>query len=97
MNAADLTHSRQTYKLELTGSISNTDMSPAFTKTQTVNLEVTNCCAVDEMSVVTSISDYTYYINEDTEKDVWSKGTGIPKTVTWNPQWTQSVGGCPVS
>lgn len=30
---ADLTHSRQTYKLELTGSIASTDMNPVFKKT----------------------------------------------------------------
>lgn len=49
------------------------------------------------MTVVTSISDYTYYINENTEKGTWVQGIlPKPKVKTWTPQWTQTVDGCPV-
>lgn len=34
----DISGTRQWYKLELTASIATTDMNPAFTKTQVVNL-----------------------------------------------------------
>jgi len=87
---ADLTHSRQSYKLQLTATVGTSDMNPAYSETQTVNLAVVNCCASDKMTVVTGISpsDYVYYINEDTEKNVWAQGTNIPKVKTWTPQWT---------
>lgn len=67
----DINGTRQIYKLELTSSISNSDMNPIFQKTQVVNLIVENGCLLDQMTVVTSITDYTYYINENTEKDTW--------------------------
>lgn len=49
------------------------------------------------MTIVTSISDFTYYINENTQLNVWDYGT-MPKPLvkTWTPQWTQSVPGCPL-
>ena len=67
----DITHTRQIYKLELTASISSADMNPILQKTQVVELIVENGCLNDQMTVVTSISDYTYYINENTEKGTW--------------------------
>jgi len=46
---------------------------------------------------VTPISDYTYYINENTERNVWNYGTTPkPKDMKWMPQWSQSVPGCPL-
>jgi len=72
-------------------------MNPILQKTQVVNLIVENNCLNDAMTVVTSISDYTYYINENTEKGSWlTGGTPKPKVMTWAPQWSQSVQGCPV-
>jgi hypothetical protein len=68
----DINNTRQIYKLELTGSIASTDMNPVLTKTQTVNLIVDNECQNDEMTVTQSITDYTYYINENTEKGTWA-------------------------
>lgn len=47
-------------------------MDPVFKKTQTVNLVVTNDCLTDELTVDVDIDDYIYYINEDTETDVWA-------------------------
>jgi len=43
----DINNTRQLYKLELTGSISTTDMNPPLIKTQTVNLFVQNGCLDD--------------------------------------------------
>lgn len=61
-------------------------MNPVFTKTQTVNLIVDNACTTDEMTIVTSISDYTYYINENTEKGTWAQGVlPKPKDMKWYP------------
>jgi len=47
-------------------------MNPVLTKTQTVNLIVDNECEHDEMTITQSITDYTYYINENTEKGSWA-------------------------
>jgi hypothetical protein len=64
-------------------------MNPVFTKTQTINLIVDNACTTDEMTIVTSIADYTYYINENTEKGTWVQGVlPKPKDMKWYPQWT---------
>jgi hypothetical protein len=63
-------------------------MNPIFTKTQTVNLIVVDCCPSDTMQVNDDggIADYVYYINENTEKDVWDFGTTpVPKVKTWLP------------
>jgi len=84
MDPADITHSRQTYRLELSASVSLLDMNPTFSKTQTVTLVVNNGCALDEMTIVTGITDYTYYINENTEKGTWTQGV-LPKPK--NMQW----------
>jgi hypothetical protein len=74
------------YKLELTGSISTTDMNPPLIKTNVVELLVRNGCLDDQMTIVTSIEDYTYYINENTEIDVWNFGTEPkPKDMQWFP------------
>lgn len=93
----DINHTRQIYKLELTASIASTDMNPVLTKTQTVNLIVDNQCTNDEMTITQSITDYTYYIDENTEKGTWQQGnTPKPKDMKWYPKWTQKVEGCPV-
>lgn len=93
----DINHTRQIYKLELTGSIASTDMNPVLTKTHTVNLIVDNACQTDEMTIVDSITDYTYYINENTEKGTWVQGVlPKPKDKKWYPRWTQKIEGCPV-
>ena len=85
----DINNTRQFYKLELTGSISTTDMNPPFSKTSTVNLVVENGCLLDTMTIVTPITDYTYYINENTELNAWAFGTvPKPKDMKWYPQWT---------
>ena len=86
MDAADISNSRQIYKLELTASVSSLDMNPPFTKTQPVNLIVDNGCALDSMTIVTGITDYTYYINENTEKGTWAQGVlPKPKDMKWYP------------
>lgn len=96
-NGIDLTNARQTYEIHLTASVPSTDMSPPFSKTQVVKLNAKNDCLADEMTVLSGITDYTYYINENTEKDVWTFGTTPkPKVMTWNPTWSQSVAGCPI-
>lgn len=93
----DITHTRQTYKLELTGTIASTDMNPVLTKTHTVVLKVDNACQTDEMTIVTTITDYTYYMGENTEKDTWVQGVlPKPKDMKWYPRWTQKIEGCPV-
>ena len=46
-------------------------MNPPIQKIASVNLIVSNGCLNDQMSVITGITDYTYYINENTEKDTW--------------------------
>lgn len=82
----DLDTLRQNYELRLTASVALTDMNPAYSSTQTVSLIVLNNCLHDEMTVVTGISDYTYYINENTEKGVWDPSINpIPKVMTWLP------------
>ena len=49
------------------------------------------------MSIITSITDYTYYINENTEKGTWVKGqTPKPLDKKWVPTWAQTVPGCPL-
>jgi hypothetical protein len=93
----NIDHTRQFYKLELTGTISKLDMNPQLIRTHVVNLVVENNCLHDEITIVTSIDDYTYYIGENTERDVWNYGTlPKPKNMQWWPQWVQSVEGCPV-
>ena len=44
---ADLTHSRQTYELELTASTSVADMNPIYQKTHKITLIVNNGCLND--------------------------------------------------
>jgi len=64
-------------------------MNPVLTKTQTVNLIVDNECQNDEMTITQSITDYTYYIKENTEKGTWAYGTTPkPKDMKWYPKWT---------
>jgi len=61
-------------------------MNPPLIKTQTVNLIVRNGCLTDVVSIDTTISDYTYYINENTEKNDWAYGTTPkPKDMKWLP------------
>jgi hypothetical protein len=72
-------------------------MNPPLIKTQVVNLIVKNNCVNDTITIVNPISDYTYYINENSERNVWNYGTTPkPKNMQWWPKWTQSVEGCPV-
>jgi hypothetical protein len=72
-------------------------MNPPLIKTNVVDLNVRNGCLDDQMTIVTSITDYTYYINENSEINVWNYGTTPkPKDMKWFPQWTQSVPGCPL-
>jgi hypothetical protein len=96
-DAIDFSSARQFYTLQLTASISSSDMNPPFSKTQTFNLTADSACLGDQVTVLTGIADYTYYINENTEKGTWVYGlTPKPKLVVWQPTWSQSVGGCPV-
>jgi hypothetical protein len=45
-----------------------------------VTLVVNNCCLNDQLSVLTGISNYVYYINENSEYGTWVQGnTPIPK------------------
>ena len=62
----DITHSRQLYKLELTATISTTDMDPPFTATQVIDLEINNGCLAD---VMTNTGDWV-----DSE-DPWTGGS----------------------
>jgi len=93
---------RQTYVLQLTASVSSDDMDPPFRKTSEIWLDVNNYCLQDVVTPVNSIDDYVYYINENTEINVWNDHTlGVsplprPKVVNWYPRWTQSVSGCPL-
>jgi hypothetical protein len=93
---------RQTYVLQLTASVSSDDMDPPFRKTSEIWLDVNNYCLQDVVTPVNSIDDYVYYINENTEINVWNDHTlggsplPRPKVVNWYPRWTQSVSGCPL-
>ena len=46
----DITHSRQLYILELTATISTTDMNPAFSWTKVIDVEIDNGCLADQMT-----------------------------------------------
>lgn len=44
----------------------------------------------------TTISDYIYYLAEDTTTPDFVQGTSRPMDKQWGLTWVQSVGGCPV-
>lgn len=60
---------------------------------------VNNSCSGDLSSVLTAgITDYVYYINENTEYGSWVNGnTPKPKAQTWISTFKQTVSGCPVN
>jgi hypothetical protein len=70
-------------------------MNPVFQKAHAFTLFVDNGCLNDQMTVLSGITDYTYYINENTEKPAFVQGIPV-LTKTWTPTWSQTVEGCPV-
>ena len=79
---------RQTYTIELTASISNTDMNPIYTQTETFELKIVNNCPSDVLTnLVNSFTDYdgcasppceyTYYIGEHTDNFAYNGKTAF--------------------
>ena len=70
---------RQTYTVEVTGTILLTDMSPTFSDVWKFDLEVADLCPQDELTIIDStFADYIYYIHEDTTSG----------TLTWPGHYT---------
>ena len=85
----DIDTTRQLYYLELTATISTSDMNPAFSKTQQIQVQIENGCLLDEITnngnyddsgntimdynTDTSASTYVYYIDEATEADTFTQ------------------------
>ena len=75
-----MTTDRQTYQIELTGYIKNTDQDPPYEETQTFKITVNNDCPNDKLTLITdsgentfpdNVSGYTYYIGEHTDKFIY--------------------------
>ena len=75
----DIDTTRQFYVIQLTASVSLTDMDPIFEDTLQFNLYLANGCLADEITIQTDIDDYIYYINEDTYEPDFIQGTDIPQ------------------
>lgn len=66
-------YDRQEFVIELTGTISLSDMNPLFSETWTLTITVTNDCPTDTLTLDTTAAyvhtfeDYTYYIDENTD------------------------------
>jgi hypothetical protein len=93
----DVTTKRLTYKIQLKGSISKEQQPSGFEGTLSFNLIVTNDCLTDKITTHSVISDYIYYLNEDTYAPDFVKGLAIPQDKQWSVNFDQSVKGCPVS
>ena len=66
----DVTTRRQTYQIELTGTIDSAEMDPPYSYTQTFELTVTDECPGDLLTFRDSdFMTWTYYIGENTEDD----------------------------
>jgi len=66
----DVTTRRQTYQIELTGTIDVAEMDPPYSQTQTFELTVTDECPGDLLTFRDSdFMTWTYYIGENTEDD----------------------------
>ena len=92
----DIDNTRQFYVIQLTASVSISDMNPIFEDTLQFNLILQNGCLDDEITITTDIDDYIYYIAEDTYEPDFIQGSDKPQDKQWNPTWVQSVEGCPV-
>ncbi len=72
-------------------SETNTEQTDEF------NLILENDCLEDEIQVVQGIEDYIYYLNEDTSTpDFPNMGSDSAQDKVWNPEWSQTVAGCPI-
>jgi hypothetical protein len=70
---------RQTYVIELTGSILLTDMNPTYTEVQKFTIVIVNTCPDDVLTNVRhTFVDYIYYIGENTETNVYTYSASKP-------------------
>ena len=80
----------------MTVAVSSSDMNPTFEKTMEFELVVENGCLQDQITVTTGIDDYIYYIDETTSSPTFPNKAGGAENKLWQPQWEQTVEGCPV-
>ena len=64
----DVNTERQSYVIELVGSILLTDMNPTYSEVQKFTIVIVNTCPDDVLTNIKStFADYIYYIGENTE------------------------------
>ena len=95
----DVTTERQTYVVELTGEILQTDMDPIYSEVQKIAITVVNTCPTDTLSKISdTFSDYIYYIGENMEESVWTYSSSKPKVKTdFTANWSTSIPYCPMN
>ena len=100
----DIDTTRRIYLMELTATISTSDMNPPYSETQQIRVEINNGCLLDEITNNGNFDDsnkqimdynydptaskYVYYINEATEENTWVQD-GLG-TAPWTRQWLTS-------
>lgn len=73
-------------------------MNPIYTEVWTLTLTVVNTCPTDTLSQIShTLTDYTYYIGENTDAPGLNYSSIRPKTHTsFTANWSTSIPYCPL-